>query len=86
MLHAPGFEPRHYHKNEGHPALLTPQLLRRNAYPPEDVRPNEPLYDVPRVRDVCNFTTHTPVETRHDRLPYDLAVRALGEYSDLATL
>jgi glycogen phosphorylase len=86
MLHALGFELRHYHMNEGHSALLTLELLRRNAYPPEDLRPGEPLYDVPRVREVCNFTTHTPVDAGHDRFPYDLVQRMLDGYVDLATL
>ena len=86
MLRALGFEVRHYHMNEGHSALLTLELLRRNAYPPEDVRPGEPLYDIPRVREVCNFTTHTPVEAGHDKFPYDLVARALDGYIDLPTL
>ena len=86
MLHALGFEVSHYHMNEGHSALLTLELLRRNAYPAEDVRPGEPLYDIPRVREVCNFTTHTPVEAGHDKFPYDLVARALDGYIDIATL
>jgi glycogen phosphorylase len=86
MLHALGFEVRHYHMNEGHSALLTLELLQRSAYPPEDVRPGEPLYDVPRVREVCNFTTHTPVEAGHDRFPYELVTHTLDDYFDLAAL
>jgi starch phosphorylase len=86
MLHALGFDVSHYHMNEGHSALLTVELLRRNAYAPEDVRPGEPLYDVPRVREACNFTTHTPVEAGHDKFSYDLVARVLGDYLDLATL
>ena len=58
--------------NEGHSALLTLELLRRYAYPPEALAPGEPLYDVPRVRELCNFTTHTPVEAGHDQFSYDL--------------
>jgi len=62
MLHALGFDIRQYHMNEGHSALLTLELLRRHAYAPDDVRPGESRYDIPRVRAMCNFTTHTPVE------------------------
>lgn len=86
MLQACGFSIRQYHMNEGHSALLTLELLHRYAYPPEDVRPGESPYDIPRVRELCSFTTHTPVEAGHDRFPYDLVVRTLGDFIDLATL
>jgi len=66
--------------------LLALELLRRYAYPPEDVRPGESPYDIPRVRELCSFTTHTPVEAGHDRFPYDLVSRTLGDFLDLATL
>jgi len=46
----------------------------------------EPPYDLPRVRALCNFTTHTPVEVGHDRFSYDLVMRVLGNVVDLATL
>jgi len=86
MLQALGFEIRQYHMNEGHSALLGLELLRRYEYPPEDLRPGEPPYDLPRVRDLCNFTTHTPVEAGHDRFPYELVQRVLDYTIDLATL
>lgn len=86
MLQALGFKIREYHMNEGHSALLALELLRRHAYPKEDLRPGEPLYDVPRIRELCNFTTHTPVEAGHDQFPYDLVRRILGDFIDLATL
>jgi len=75
ILHALGFRISEYHMNEGHSALLGLELLRRNAYPREDVRPGEPAYDLPRVRRRCRFTTHTPVETGHDRFSYELVAR-----------
>lgn len=78
ILHALGFKVSEYHMNEGHSALLGVELLRRNAYAPEDVRPGEPAYDVPRVRRLCRFTTHTPVEAGHDRFSYDLICRLFG--------
>ncbi|HWO99703.1 MAG TPA: alpha-glucan family phosphorylase [Methylococcus sp.] len=86
MLQALGFEIREYHMNEGHSALLALELLRRHAYPKEDLRPGEPLYDIPRIRELCNFTTHTPVEAGHDQFSYDLVRRILGDFIDLATL
>jgi len=86
MLQALGFRLRQYHMNEGHSALLALELLHRYSYPPEDVRPGESPYDVPRVRELCCFTTHTPVEAGHDRFDYDLVQRILGDYFDLPTL
>jgi len=86
MLHALGFSVRQYHMNEGHSALLTLQLLRHFAYPEADVRAGESRYDIPRVRELCNFTTHTPIEAGHDKFSYDLVERILGEFIDSSTL
>jgi starch phosphorylase len=86
ILQALGFEIREYHMNEGHSALLALELLRRYAYTEEDIRPGESLYDIPRVRDLCVFTTHTPVEAGHDKFGYDLVQRILGDFVDLTTL
>jgi starch phosphorylase len=79
LLQALGFEVREYHMNEGHSALLAIELLRRYSYPAEDLRPGESPYDVPRVREQCSFTTHTPVEAGHDRFGYDLVQQVAGE-------
>ena len=86
MLQALGFTVRQYHLNEGHSALLTLELLRRHGYPAEDVRPGESAYDIPRVREMCNFTSHTPVEAGHDRFSYDMVQSILGDVVDLGTL
>lgn len=86
MLQALGFTVRHYHMNEGHSALLTLELLRHYAYPVQEVRPGESPYDIPRVRELCSFTTHTPVDAGHDRFPYDLVRRVLGDFVDAGTL
>lgn len=83
LLQALGFTVRHYHMNEGHSALLGLELLRRYTYPTEDVRPGEPLYDLPRVRDLCSFTTHTPIEAGHDRFAYDMVQRVLDNDFDI---
>jgi glycogen phosphorylase len=78
LLQALGFEIRQYHMNEGHSALLGIELLRRYRFPPEDLRPDDSPYDLPRVRELCCFTTHTPVEAGHDRFSYALVERVLG--------
>ncbi|MGA8862241.1 MAG: alpha-glucan family phosphorylase [Gallionella sp.] len=86
MLQAIGCEIRHYHMNEGHSALLVLELMRRYAYAAEDVRPGESIYDLPRVRDLCSFTTHTPVDAGHDRFPYDMVQRVFGNDIDISTI
>ena len=86
LLQALGFHIRRYHLNEGHAALLTLELLRRNAYPPEQLEAGEPPYDVPKVREHCIFTTHTPVDAGHDRFSWELVRRVLDDFVDLPTL
>ncbi|MBI4754410.1 MAG: alpha-glucan family phosphorylase [Betaproteobacteria bacterium] len=83
MLQALGFNLMGYHMNEGHSAFLTLALLRRFAYPAEDLRPGESPYDLPRVRELCTFTTHTPVDAGHDKFDYDLVQRIHGDLPDL---
>lgn len=74
-----GFEIRKYHMNEGHSSLLTLELLKKFKKPIEEVWSEELVWDVQKVRDLCVFTTHTPVEAGHDRFPYELVQRVLGE-------
>ncbi|GMQ88082.1 MAG: alpha-glucan family phosphorylase [Gammaproteobacteria bacterium] len=86
LLQATGFSVRQYHMNEGHSALLALELLRRYAYPPEDLRAGESPYDLPRVRELCCFTTHTPVEAGHDRFDYRLVYELMKPAVDDRTL
>jgi len=86
MLQAMGFRISKYHMNEGHSALLALELLRRYAYMEEDMRPGEPPYDIPVVREHCIFTTHTPVEAGQDQFPYDLVERTLGDFIHMDVL
>jgi len=79
MLHELGFEIKKYHMNEGHSSLLTLELLNRFKRPIEDVWDEKLVWDIERIKDLCVFTTHTPVEAGHDRFPYDLIVRIMGE-------
>lgn len=83
LLQALGFTIRHYHMNEGHSALLGLELMRRYTHSAEHLRPGESPYDFPRVRDMCSFTTHTPVEAGHDRYSYDLIRRILDNGFDI---
>jgi starch phosphorylase len=81
ILQALGFKIHTYHLNEGHAALLTAELLRS-----ETGSMSEAACDVGPVRDRCIFTTHTPVEAGHDKFPYDLIERVLGDLISLAEL
>ncbi len=86
ILQALGFSIFHYHMNEGHSAFLGVELLRRYAHPLNELRPGEPHYDIPRVREMCSFTTHTPVEAGHDRFDYDLINRVFDHNFDISTI
>ncbi len=74
LLQALGFSIATYHLNEGHAAFLTLELLRRRHRFGGDGLAHE----VDHVRDMCVFTTHTPVEAGHDRFSYEDVGRVLG--------
>jgi starch phosphorylase len=65
--------------NEGHAAFLSLELLLRLKRDIESVWDERSVWDVARVRDLCVFTTHTPVEAGHDKFPYPLVKQVLGE-------
>ena len=65
-----------FHLNEGHAALLTLALLDEQAA--RDGRKTFTHDDVSTVRQLCVFTTHTPVPAGHDKFPLELAIRVLG--------
>ncbi|MCW3999581.1 MAG: alpha-glucan family phosphorylase [Candidatus Bathyarchaeota archaeon] len=73
MLDALGFKVRKYHMNEGHSSLLAVELLRKYDM------------DAEKVRELCVFTTHTPLEAGHDKFNYDLVTSVL-ETLDLGLL
>jgi starch phosphorylase len=74
MLAALGYDQiRRWHMNEGHAALLGVELLRHRR---ETVGGE---WDFDAVRNRCVFTTHTPVPAGHDRVPWELVDRVLGE-------
>ena len=79
MLQALGFHIKKYHMNEGHAGFLVIELLLRFKRDIESVWDERSVWDVPRVRDLCVFTTHTPVDAGHDKFPYDLVRKLCGE-------
>ncbi len=78
LLKALGFTMKKYHMNEGHAALLTIELLLRHKRDIESVWDENEVWDVERVKELCVFTTHTPVEAGHDKFPYDLVRDVMG--------
>lgn len=74
MLEALGFKVRKYHMNEGHSSLLALELLKRNGI------------DSTKVKDLCIFTTHTPVAAGHDKFDYGLVEDLIQDKNDVDTL
>ena len=66
-----------FHMNEGHAALLSLELLNEHAHAAG--RTTFSAADVESVREMCVFTTHTPVPAGQDQFPWDMAMRVLGQ-------
>jgi starch phosphorylase len=67
ILEKLGLEVRTYHMNEGHSGLLALELLRKFGGV------------IDNVRDVCVFTTHTPIEAGQDKFSYELVREVMSE-------
>ncbi len=74
MLDALGFKIRKYHINEGHGSFLALELFHKHEM------------DTDKVRELCVFTTHTPVEAGHDKFHYDLVKEILDGTADMDAL
>jgi len=79
ILKALSFQIKKYHMNEGHAALLTLELLLSYKKDIESVWDERFIWDTETVKDLCVFTTHTPVEAGHDKFPYDMVKEVIGE-------
>ncbi|KKK78998.1 hypothetical protein LCGC14_2837930, partial [marine sediment metagenome] len=79
MLRELGFEVKKYHMNEGHASLLTIELLKEYKRDIEEVWDEDLVWDVERIKELCVFTTHTPVAAGHDKFDYGLVAEVLGE-------
>lgn len=79
MLKALGLQIKKYHMNEGHASLLTLELLTRYKKDIETVWDERAVWDTERVKELCVFTTHTPVEAGHDKFSYELVREVVGE-------
>jgi starch phosphorylase len=74
ILEALNINVKKYHMNEGHSSLLTLELLRKNNL------------DTDRVKNLCVFTTHTPVAAAFDKFSYDLVSKTLEDEVPLSVL
>jgi starch phosphorylase len=77
LLREMGCEPEVYHMNEGHAALLTLALLQERLGDKKLSAATEA--DVAAVKELCVFTTHTPVPAGHDMFGMDQAHAILGD-------
>ena len=80
MLKMLGLQIKKYHMNEGHAAFLTLELLHQFKNDLENVWDESLMWDFEAVKDLCVFTTHTPVEAGHDKFSYDLYRSVIGDY------
>ena len=80
MLRKLGFQVKKYHMNEGHAAFLTLELLHEYKKDIEAVWDESHIWDTEAVRNLCVFTTHTPVEAGHDKFSYELFNNIFGDY------
>ena len=85
MLQALDFNVRNYHMNEGHSALLAVELMRRFRFH-DRRRSGGHDYNIPGVRALCRFTTHTPIEAGHDKFDWGLVHELLDGFVDLEVL
>lgn len=69
-----------FHMNEGHPSLLTIELLDEEVK--KAGRKSFSHSDIDAVKGKCLFTTHTPVPAGHDQFPVALARDVLGQRDD----
>lgn len=74
MLDKLGLQINKYHMNEGHSSLLTLELLHKNEM------------NADKVRELCVFTSHTPVESGHDKFPSELVKELIHPQEDVDTL
>ncbi len=66
ILEALNITVKKYHMNEGHSSLLTLELLKKNQMNSD------------KVKNLCVFTTHTPVAAAFDKFSYDLLSEVLN--------
>jgi starch phosphorylase len=82
LLKALGVTPEVYHMNEGHAALLTIGLLEQRLGNKAVTEATDA--DRAAIRQLCVFTTHTPVPAGHDQFGTDQMNQVLGRERGMA--
>jgi glycogen phosphorylase len=78
MLRALGYRDlKAYHMNEGHSALLILSLLEEEQARQQTATITNACAE--EVREVCVFTTHTPVPAATDQFPMEMVEQVLGD-------
>src|SRR2546428_9361185 len=80
LLQTLGVDASVFHLNEGHSAFLTLELARQ-VIEKDRVTFREAMK---RVRDICVFTTHTPVAAGHDVFDASLVEKGFGDWPQRA--
>lgn len=80
MLKMLGFRIKKYHMNEGHAAFLTLELMHQFKNDLNNVWDESFVWNFDDVKELCVFTTHTPVEAGHDKFSYELYSNVIGDY------
>jgi glycogen phosphorylase len=80
LLRKLGIKPSVFHMNEGHSAFLSLELVRE-MIEQEHLSFGEAAN---RVRELCVFTTHTPVAAGHDEFEPDLIKTGFGNWYETA--
>jgi glycogen phosphorylase len=78
MLKNLGYSASKYHMNEGHSALLILELLNETIN--NDETDYEKKYAFEQIKEMCVFTTHTPVPAGHDSFDIAMVHNSLGNY------
>lgn len=79
MLRELGYMVEKYHMNEGHAAFLTTELLREKSIETNNQNFHDPKL-LKEIRELCSFTTHTPVAAGHDAFEHGLLLNSLGDF------
>ena len=78
VLRAMGYQTlQAYHMNEGHSALLILSLFEEQMNKLHICNINQEC--VKDIRELCVFTTHTPVAAAIDKFPFDMVRHVLGD-------
>ncbi len=65
-----------FHLNEGHASFLTIELLEERLRAESRTLPTSE--DIQAIKNLCVFTTHTPIPAGHDKFPMEMVYQTFG--------